>query len=49
MKKIGFGISVLLAGILFELAIGGLDYLCWIFIGLGLVFCAAGLCEKEPS
>ena len=50
MKRFGFGIAILLAGILLELALESLPLIFpWTAAGVGLAFVIAGCCEKEPG
>ena len=50
MKRIGFGIAILLAGIMLELALESLPLIFpWTAAGLGLAFAIAGFYEKEQG
>ena len=48
MKRICFGIAIILFGILLELSINGsLAYISWAIGAIGLAFAATGLVHKE--
>lgn len=50
MKKIGLGITIILAGILVELSVNGyLAYFSWIVALIGLGFAVWGFSEKDEK